>query len=110
MRLKRSVTSLCTVDLLMPKTAAVLRTVFLVSTIYSASRIALSHAVSFKNDSSFSVVYDIFGLPVHYMNGERFYSFGKRDIQNQDRACDLTNMQKNDMIKTEITVSKENAQ
>jgi hypothetical protein len=45
-----------------------LRTVFLVSTIYSARRTALSHAFSFKNDSSFFgespivILTEIFGI------------------------------------------------
>lgn len=52
---KRSVTSLCTVDLLMPNFAAVCRTVFLLSAIYSPSLTARSHAFPFKKDSSFSL-------------------------------------------------------
>lgn len=52
---KRSVTSLCTVDLLMPNFAAVCLTVFLLSAIYSPSLTARSHALPFKKDSSFSL-------------------------------------------------------
>ena len=63
----------------MPKAAAVFRTVFFVSTIYSPSLIARSRVFSFKMIPPFRVkLILILKMPllwsIHYMNGKRIYS------------------------------------